>query len=70
MSADDMIRSSIGLTSVFASDVWRKQHLTAIWIAFMAPPLDGRGHRIASATSCSSLRSSMAATSVTLAFPN
>src|ERR1700722_12071802 len=29
MSSDDMIRSSIGLTSVFASDVRRKQHLAA-----------------------------------------
>src|SRR2546423_15723800 len=29
MSADDMIRSSTGLTSVFASDVRRKQHLWA-----------------------------------------
>jgi homoserine O-acetyltransferase len=45
------------------------QHLAAM-DCFHGSLLDGRGHRIASATSCSSLRSSMVATSVTLAFPN
>ena len=38
--------------------------------SFRGSSLDRRGYRIASATSCSSLRLTMAATSVTFAFPN